>query len=59
MEEVWPHHRAPGRQEKQLAEDSSAAAKGTGSDGLSGKNMNSVDFILRWWVSREDFRVGW
>lgn len=21
MEEVWPHHRAPGSQEKQLAED--------------------------------------
>lgn len=28
MGEVQPHDRAPGRQEKQLAEDSSAAAKG-------------------------------
>lgn len=32
--------------------------KEIGPDGLSGENVNSVGFILRWWVSREDFRVG-
>lgn len=33
--------------------------KEIGTDVLSAEKVNRVGFILRWWVSREDFRVGW
>lgn len=45
MGEVRLHSRAPGRQEKKLAEDSSAAAKGTRAYGLAGEDVNSADFV--------------